>query len=260
MEPMAISRRELVLCDLRRRIRDLEAGQRKPGAGVLPFGLGSLDEAMPEGGLALGALHEVAAGAQGLAHEAAAMLFVAGIVARLDGSVLWALRTPDLFAPGLAGIGLHPDRVIYAEAGTETGDRTVLLVMEEGLRHGGLAAVVGEISRLSLTASRRLQLAAEKSGTLALALRRHVDREPVGRNQPNAAGSCWRIAALPSAPLPVPGLGRPRWQVELLRCRGGQPASWELESCDAQGRLAVPSILADRSATAQPGRWRAAAA
>ncbi len=258
---MAIPRRELVLCDLRRRIRDLEAGQRKHRAGVLPFGLGNLDEVLPEGGLALGALHEMGADGQGMAHEAAAMLFAAGIAARLDGPILWALRAPDLFAPGLAGTGLHPDRVIYAEAGAEVGDdRTVLLVMEEGLRHGGLAAVVGEVSRLSLTASRRLQLAAEKSGVLALALRRHAGREPAGRIQPNAAYSRWRIAALPSAPLSVPGLGRARWRVELARCRGGQPASWELEACDAQGRLAVPAALADRPAAAQPGRWGTVAA
>lgn len=261
MEPMAISRRELVLCDLRRCIRDLEAGQQRHRVGVLPFGLDALDKALAEGGLALGALHEVAAGGQGATHEAAAMLFAAGIAARLDGPVLWALPASDLFAPGLAGIGLHPDRVIYAEVGAEAGDdRTVLLVMEEGLRHGGLAAVIGEVSRLPLTASRRLQLAAEKSGTLALAFRRHAGREPAGRVEPNAADSRWRIAALPSSPLPVPGLGRARWRVELARCRGGHPGSWELEACDAQGRLALPAGLADRPASAQPGRWRAIAA
>jgi protein ImuA len=252
---MATPRRELVLYDLRRRIRDLETGQRRRRAGVLPFGLPPLDEALPEGGLALGALHEAAAAEPGLAHEAVAMLFAAGIAARLEGAVLWALRSPDLFAPGLAGVGLHPDRVIYAEAGSE---QAVLLVMEEGLRHGGLAAVIGEVSRLSLTASRRLQLAAEKSGALALALRRHP--QPPDRIEPNAASSRWRIAALPSSPLPVPGLDRARWRVELVRCRGGNPASWELEACDAQGRLAVPAELADRPAAAQPGRWRAAAA
>jgi protein ImuA len=212
----------------------------------------------------MGALHEAAAAEPGPAHEAAATLFVAGIAARLEGTVLWAMKAPDLFAPGLAGAGLHPDRVIFAEIGAEAGDdRTMLLVMEEGLRHGGLAAVIGEVSRLPLTASRRLQLAAEKSGALALALHRHPQLP--GRIEPNAASSRWRIAVLPSSPLPsapfpVPGLGRARWRVELVRCRGGNPASWELEACDAQGRLAVPAELADRPAAAQPGRWRAAAA
>ena len=60
-----------------------------------------------------------------------------------------------------AGSGrLAPDRVIYVEAGD---DKAVLACIEEGLRHGGLGAVVGEVARLSMTASRRLQLAAEGS-------------------------------------------------------------------------------------------------
>ncbi len=48
----------------------------------------------------------------------------------------------------------------------------MLLAMEEGLRHADLAAVVCEMSgRFGLTASRRLQLAAEASGVTAFALR-----------------------------------------------------------------------------------------
>jgi hypothetical protein len=48
--------------------------------------------------------------------------------------------------------------VIYVEAGDE---HEALACFEEGLRHGGLAGVVAEIGRLSMTSSRRLQLAAE---------------------------------------------------------------------------------------------------
>jgi protein ImuA len=44
--------------------------------------------------------------------------------------------------------------------------------MEEGLKCRGLAAVVGEATRLSLTASRRLQLAAGESGVTAILIRR----------------------------------------------------------------------------------------
>src|SRR3546814_9475141 len=80
----------------------------------------------------------------GLFDEAAATLFVAGISARRPGTVLWTLARRDLFAPGLMQAGLPPDRVLYAEA---RSDEEVLAVMEEGLRHGGLAAVVGEVAR-----------------------------------------------------------------------------------------------------------------
>ena len=32
---------------------------------------------------------------------------------------------------------------------------------------------------------------------------------------------------------PSPGVGRPRWLVELFRCRAGESADFELEACDA---------------------------
>ena len=72
-------------------------------------------------------------------------------------------------APALAQAGLSPERVIHVEAGEE---RDALFAAEEGLRHGGLAGVAVELSRLSLTVSRRLQLAAETSGALCLVVRR----------------------------------------------------------------------------------------
>src|SRR5688572_9370897 len=83
--------------------------------GVLPFGVSEIDCRVPGGGLALGALHEVSQ--TGSAHDYAAMatLFAAGVLARLKGPVLWCVHSRDLFAPGVAAAGLHPDRVIYAE-------------------------------------------------------------------------------------------------------------------------------------------------
>ena len=79
--------------------------------------------------------------------------------------MLWCLKSRDLFAPALASVGLHPDRVIYAETRRES---EILPAVEEGLRHRGLAGVVGEVARLGLTPSRRLQLAAEETGVPAL--------------------------------------------------------------------------------------------
>src|SRR3954471_20971075 len=146
-----------ILDELRDRIAHIERAGRPPRR-VVSFGIPAIDNRLPQGGLVLGALHEIAGGGLGAVHAAAAALFVAGVLARIEGAVLWCLRTRDLFAPGLAGAGLHPDRVIFAEAGNE---RTVLLCLEEGLRHAGLAGVVGEVTRLPMTASRRLQLAAE---------------------------------------------------------------------------------------------------
>jgi protein ImuA len=229
--------------ELRERIRCLEGGARHSRA-VLPFGVNAIDEHLPEGGLALGALHEVAGGGTGAVDGAAAALFAAGIAARTRGPVLWCVTRQDLFAPALAQAGLAPDRVIYVEAGDE---KAVLACFEEALRHPKLGAVVGEIAHLSMTASRRLQLAAEGSGVIGLALRRWRRRAEASEfRYPTASVTRWRVSALPSAPLPVPGVGRARWRLELVRCRAGESATFELEACDARGRRALPPELYHR--------------
>jgi protein ImuA len=242
---------------LREKIRRLEAAEHRL-AGVLPFGLAEIDARLPGGGLALGALHEVAGAGNGVLDGAAAALFTAGIMARTKGQILWCVRNQDLFAPGLAAAGLSADRVIYVEAGDE---ESALACFEEGLRHGGLAGVVAEIGRLPMTSSRRLQLAAESSGTLGIAIRRwRRQRDAADFGQPTAAATKWRVSVLPSAPMAAPGIGRTRWLVELMRCRAGESADFEVEGCDHEGRLALPAELADRSAAARPAEARLGAA
>ena len=241
--------------ELRERIQRLEGAVTRRRT-VLSFGVKEIDRRLPEGGLALAALHEVAGGGNGAVDGAAAALFAAGIAARTRGQVLWCVTRKDLFAPALAQAGLLPDRVIYVEASDE---KSVLACFEEGLRHGGLGAVVAEVARLSMTASRRLQLAAEGSGSIGIAIRRwRRQAEAADFGQPTASVTRWRVSVLPSTPLPVPGVGRARWRVELIRCRAGESADFELESCDAKGRLALPSELAHGSGEKESGRRRAA--
>lgn len=244
-------RPEPAIESLRAQIEKIE-GRSRRAKSVLPFGIAEVDSRLPGGGLALGALHEVAGGGNGATDGAAAALFGAGIAARTKGKVLWCITKPDLFAPALAQAGLPPNRVIYVEAGDE---KTVLACMEEGLRHGGLGAVVAEVARLSMTASRRLQLAAEGTGSIGIALRRwRRQTEAADFGQPTAATTRWRISVLPSTPLPVPGVGRHRWLVELIRARAGESADFELEACDDTGRLALPAELVHRPASAEG--WR----
>src|SRR5258706_8537935 len=95
-----------------------------------------------------------------------------------------------------------------------------------------------------MTASRRLQLAAEDSGTIGVAIRRWRRlAEGAEFGLPTAATTRWRVSALPSTPLLVPGVGCARWRLELLRCRRGESAEFEVEACNAQGRLALPAGL-----------------
>src|SRR3974390_116305 len=122
-----------VLTALRGRVQRLEQGAARRWS-VLPFGIEAIDRHLPDGGLALGALHEVAGGGNGAIDGAAAALFTAGIAARTRGQVLWCVARQDLFAPAIAQSGLSPERVIYVDTGDET---SVLACFEEGLRHGG---------------------------------------------------------------------------------------------------------------------------
>jgi len=215
----------------------------------LPFGIPAIDGKLPGGGLARHALHEAASAGPDTEQAAAATLFVAGLLARLNapslGPVLWVLQQTDLFAPGLAAVGLPPERVIFAEAGKD-----VLAVMEEGLRHRGLAAVVGEpMERIGLVASRRLQLAAEQAGTMAVLLRRSRVFDDPAHNEPSAAFTRWRVRAMPSD-LALEATARRHWQLDLLRCRGGDPGSWIVEACDATGRLGLAAGTAHGSGQA----------
>ena len=239
-----------VLTALRSRIGALETGA--PGAalegvpedsGVASLGAPGIDAALPRGGLARAALHEVIGGGSG---DAPAQGFSAALAARLiegRGPALWCLARGDLHGPGLGVFGLDPDRLIVVRA---RRDADVLWAMEEGLRSGAVGAVLGEARALDLTAGRRLQLAARAGGVTCLAL-----RPGDAAYAPGAALTRWRVAA---APAPrgdgLPGPGFARWEVALLRCRGATPRHWLVEWNDETNGFAVVSVLAGRAAGA----------
>jgi protein ImuA len=229
-------------------------------AAVLPFDVDVVDRRLAASGLTLGGLHEFAAVSPALGDNAAATLFLAGIVARcaqaVGAPVLWALTRFDLYAPGLEQVGLPASSVLYAEA---RDDAAMLAVIEDAVRDGTPAAVIGEVRVASMVATRRLQLVAGEAGVPVLLLRRWRKTGVDPLAAPSAAATRWRIGCLPSAKLPVAGVGRPRWQVDLVRQRGGDAHSWQLEGCDAHGRLAVPAPPRDRAgATAGPAHAHAA--
>ena len=231
------------VAELRETLQAIEGKGRSRA--VLPFALDHLDGRLADGGLRLDALHEVSSRGSGWGDDAASVLFVAGILARASGPVLWVVRSRDLFAPGLFQAGLDPARVLYAEA---RDDAELLALVEEGLRHGGLAGAVGEARRVEMGQSRRLQLAAERAGTVALLLRRpqRDGRDPLA--SPSAAATRWLVAHTPSPPVAWNGLGRACWRLACVRQRGGDPFELVVEGSDEAGRLALPAELVDRPA------------
>ena len=280
------ARDPVLLADLRRRIAAIErrpvAGHATGGAAAgtpsadtssggpaaVRLGLAGLDRALPWGGLPRGALHEVAARNIGGCEVPAATGFCAFLLSRLvapesgaaGGPVLWCQRESlihedgALYGPGLAAFAGLAERLVVVRG---RRDSDVLWAMEEGLRCPALAAVVGEVEHLDLTASRRLQLAAEASGVTALVLRPRHDGLT-----PSAALTRWRVAAAPGrGGVGHGGVGAIAWDVDLWRCRGGGvPRRWCLEGEDETRAVPVAALLADRPAAAERLDGRCAAA
>ncbi len=141
------------------------------------------------------------------------------------------------FPPGLSSFGIQPDRVIFIDVKKE---KDVLWAMEEALKCGGLAAVIGEIKEISFTDSRRLQLAVEQSQVTGFLLR----HQPRNLNT-IAAVARWKITSLPSYQEDgIPGIGFPRWNVELLKIRNGKPGAWQIEWASGRFRPIAPHIIA----------------
>ena len=243
-----------LVAGLKARIRALEGivpaaqvgvGVEGGGLETLAFGIAGIDAALAGGGLRLGALHEVSG------DPGAATGFSAALLGRLlrrneavAAAVLWCRTGQPLFPPGLAAFGLPPERLVVVEA---RRDADVLWAMEEGLRSRALAAVVGEARQVSLTASRRLELAAEKGGVTAFLLASRTDKPA-----PSAAVTRWRIEGAPGAT--AGGLSRPCWRVTLIRCRGGGTGEWTMEWCDETGDFVVATEACDRSAVPRVSR------
>jgi protein ImuA len=117
------------------------------------------------------------------------------------GEAFAARETGALYGPGLVAHGLPLRRLVFIEA---PDARSGLWAMEEALKCGAPAAVVGEIWSLkdySLAASRRLLMAARKGRTPALLVlaRAYGQAERLS----SAAETRFEIAAAPSAKVPA---------------------------------------------------------
>lgn len=253
-----------ILQRLRGRIAAIERGGNSIRAdeAALPFGVSEIDAHLPWGGLAAGAVHEILDGdgrnsSQGIKNKTkypvrpkfgeglngAVTAFAAGLAGRAQNlraaPVIWiAPRIPgreSLYGPGLLEFGLDPAHLIAVRVPSNSDfTATALWVMEEALRAPAIGMVCAEIEEMDLTASRRLQLAAESGGGLGLLLRPAPRNSGESSLPPTACISRWQISSRPGAPADAPWLparlpGRPRWQTELLRARGGRPKTWQLE-------------------------------
>lgn len=214
--------KKLMVEELRKMILTAE-GFSTPSGSDEPLGdLGPMEKAFPMGTFPLGAIHEFISNS---AEETAASTgFIACLIGRLmreKGPCLWVSIGKRLFPPSLRSFGIEPHRVIFISLRQE---KEALWVLEEALKCPSLAAVVGEIRELDLTASRRLQLAVEQSRVTGF-LHRY---RPHHLNN-LACVSRWNIRPLGSEVNgELPGIGHPLWEVQLSKIRNGRPGTWQI--------------------------------
>lgn len=272
---LAIERPQL---EVRRGIADELAGSFSgsitdprigPRTAAWSLGAPEMDALLGANALETAACHEVKPASAKAASRAAALAFALALARRrLEGAprtgkdlprILWCgspgttLDTGQLYPPGFARFGLQAGTFLFVNARRED---EVLWTLEEGLRSGSLALVIGMLDRIGLTPARRLSLAARDGATPLLMLT--SARAPVS----GATATRWRIDPVASAAHPFDARtpGTARLAVRLERCRAAPPATeaalvleWSNEAC----RFRVASAVADRTAEAAPARRRA---
>jgi protein ImuA len=231
------------LAALRGSIERIEAPCEAYMRGRMALGHADADAAL-QGGLAVGAVHEVfAEGPQ----SAAATGFIAGLAGRVTARrpLMWVrqdfteIESGALSMSGLAELGLDPRLLVTVRAADVNA---ALRTAADALACDALGAVVlevwGEARQFDLVASRKLTLAAQASGVTGLLLR--MAAEP----SPSTAETRWIVRAAHSPPPVVPAApfmpaapwcawGAPVFDAQLVRNRHGPVGRWIMEwKCD----------------------------
>jgi protein ImuA len=285
---IAAQNRAAVMAELRR-LMPWVGEQRKP----LPFGLGTIDSHLPDGGLACGALHEVVPAAESCI--AAAFGFLAAVLARI--SFPPPERGRSTTKGRRVGVSAHtdPSPDCLRQSGPPLSGEghnlpIILIAPTYGLRpyrphgrlHGhGLNALGLDPARLILveTANRKETLWAMEEAVrsaapaavvgiidtldLKLSQRLHLAATDAGlpvfllRPAPtlesSAAATRWRIGAATAARDRFGLVTQPRWHLQLERCRNGRPGEWVVEYDHVAHRFSLAAALADFSRARGPG-------
>lgn len=212
-----------ILSRLKMDILPLEGLRKCLEGEVLEAGLGPVNKAFPQERFPLAAIHEfISSEPESAAVTTGFISTLVSLLMKKGGACVWIGSSGKIFPPALLQFGIEPARIIFINLEKE---KDLLWATEETLKCHGLAAVVAELPSLSFTVSRRFQLAVEQSQVTGFIHRMNTRILNV-----NAAVSRWKINPLPSESYDgLPGLGYPRWNVELLKIRNGKPGIWQIE-------------------------------
>lgn len=199
-------------------------GYKPPSAGKAPsVGLDEIEAVFPNAVFPAGTIHEFISGSP--ENLACTEGFIGGLLKSLmkKGSTgLWISASRMLFPPSLKFFGVEPDRLVFVDLRQQ---KDILWATEEALKCEGIGAVIAEMQEISFAQSRRLQLAVEKSRVTGL-----IVRTDPGKVTATSCAARWKISPLAShLPGHMPGVGLPRWNVELLKVRNGNAGVWQVE-------------------------------
>lgn len=230
-----------IITQLQKDILRMQGFRSKVTDAVPDIDLGPINAAFPNATFPTGAVHEFLCAVR--EHSAATTGFVstlAGNLMQRGGACILISVARTLFPPSLKLFGIEPDKVIFIDL-QRTKD--ALWALEEALKCEGIAAVIAEIPEISFTQSRRLQLVVEQSKVTGFIL-----RTSTRNTNTTACVTRWKITPLPSELEDgMPGVGFPRWNVELLKVRNGRPGVWKMEWVEGkyvviQGNMAAATI------------------
>lgn len=173
-----------------------------------------------------------------------------GLPAPQTSHLLVLDTTGDFYPPAVAAFGLDPERLIVVRTANR---RDAFWVMDQSLRCPGVGAVLAFLPELDERQSRRLQLAAESSGSIGLLL---CGPQKKGRSfaavrillEPTMDSASNRAALPCVASFPV---RRDRFvaRISLLSVREGMPSGpYLVDLYHATGACDLPPLSLDRSA------------
>ena len=202
---------------------------RKISTQVVATGLEELEKAFPDNMFPLGVVHEFISKAN--EDAAATSGFMMGLISQFmqkGKTCIWVSTKRTIFPPALPVFGIAPEQIIFVDVSRQ---KDVLWTIEEALKCGALTTVVGELAELSFTESRRLQLAVEQSKVTGF-----IHRYNPRSENTVACVTRWKIKPIRSDAGVLPGVGFPRWDVQLLKVRNGKPGTWQIEWAAGQFR------------------------
>jgi len=212
-----------ILAQLERQILPLQGLKKLRIDNDINIGCPEIEQAFPNTSFPIGCTHEFIT--NNLQDAASTNGFITAILSKLlklGGACLWISTSRTIFPAALPAFNVNPEQLIFIDLKNE---REVLYATEEALKCNKLIAVLADIRNLSFKESRRFQLAAEQSRVTGFII----------RHQPHvintiASVSRWHITSLPSTIKDgIPGVGYPRWKVELQKIRNGTPSTWIVE-------------------------------